>query len=343
MRIGIIGDIHIGAQENNENFIDYQMESLKWAYEKFRENNIKNIIYLGDILDKRRQITFKVLKSFYNIFGPDDFEHYILAGNHDCYYKDTNEINSIDLLLEDFKHICTITQEPKEIEIENEKLLFVPWINKTNLEQTEKNIKKSTAKYVFSHLDISGFEMTRGILSTTSSIRLELLDKFNKVITGHYHNYSNKGDITYIGSLCEQNWNDLDIDKFIGVLDTEKDELEKIKSPFKLYHKIVIKNDELEENIEQYRDKNIRIYLYTDRNIKIEKYIDSIIEVAYNVNVIDEQVITNIPDIEVESDYKIINLWKNYLDELEFKTTEKNAINKIFEETYYKVINGDTD
>jgi DNA repair exonuclease SbcCD nuclease subunit len=344
MKLGIIGDIHIGAQENNENFLKYQEESLKFAYNKFRENNIEHIVYLGDVFDKRRQVSFKTLKFFQEIFENDSFTHYMLAGNHDCYYKDTNEINSLDLLLNDYDNVKVVSQLPQEIIIQDESFLFTPWINKSNLEESEEIISKNKSKYMFAHLDLAGFEMIKGIKSSHNSLSTDLLIDYERVLTGHYHNYSEKNNITYLGSLCEMTWNDENVDKFIGILDTENNDLEKIQNPSKLYYKLKIKSDEdILDDIDFLKEKNVKIYLYTERNIKIEKYITEIIEIAYDVNIIDEQVLNTIPDIELQKDISIVNLWSNYIDELEMNNTDKNAINKIFESTYIKVISGDIE
>lgn len=343
MKIGIVGDLHIGVQENNFNFIDYQTESLKWVYQTFKEQGIKHIIFLGDIFDKRKHITFKTLKLLNETFGDPDFEHYCIAGNHDCYYKDTNEINSLDLLLEDFAYVKKVTQEPETITIGGTDFLFVPWINKTNYETTLKKIKESKAKVAFAHLDLSGFELIRGIVSTHDSLDVKYLDKFDKVFTGHYHNKSEKGNITYLGSLCEQTWNDVNEPKYVGIYDTKTEETEYIKNPHILYKIIKIKDDNFEFNLEDFKDKNVKVQLFTDRNVKIEKFINELIEYAYNVNIIDEQIMNIETDMNIDtSDISIISLWQNYIQELEFPKRDKTKISKIFEEAYNSVINGES-
>jgi len=343
MKIGIVGDLHIGIQENNFNFIDYQTESLKWVYKTFKEQGIKHIIFLGDIFDKRKHITFKTLKLLNETFGDPDFEHYCIAGNHDCYYKDTNEINSLDLLLEDFAYVKKVTQEPETINIGGTNFIFIPWINKSNYESTLKKIRDTKAKVAIAHLDLSGFELIRGIVSTHDSLDVKYLDKFDHVFTGHYHNMSENGNITYLGSLCEQTWNDVNESKYIGIYDTKSEEINYITNPYSIYKILRIKDDNIDDhNLEDFRNKNLKIYLYTNRNIKIEKFINKIIEVAYNVNVIDEQVMNVGSDLEIDTtNISILSLWQNYIKELDLGKRDKNHINRIFEDTYTKVTSGE--
>lgn len=345
MRIGIIGDIHFGVNENNEQFVNYQINSIEWALSEFIKNDIKHIVFLGDFFDKRRYIVFKTLSLVEKIFSKSEyshFEYYFLVGNHDCYNKNNNDINSPQLLFKN--NNIQIFSEPQEILFDNYPVLFLPWINKENMEESDNIVNKTKSKCVFAHLDLTGFEMTKGINSSHSQISIETLEKFSHVISGHYHLYSNKRNITYLGSLCQQTWNDHEIDKFIGIFETENEEINLLKNPFDFFRMIRIKNNEDIKlfSINDYVGKNVKIYLYIERTIVIEKFIESIIEVASIVNVIDEQIIstTLINDIET-SNMSIIELWKQFIETSEFDDKSKKGINKLFIETYNKVNNGE--
>ena len=101
MIIGLLSDIHIGSQETNEAFRLYQLESLDYHFNKFKEHNIDTIFILGDILHSRKQITYFSLYNQLRYLKNklEQFKKVILiCGNHDTYYKSTNEINAIELL-----------------------------------------------------------------------------------------------------------------------------------------------------------------------------------------------------------------------------------------------------
>ena len=62
----IIGDLHIGARNNSQLFLDYMKDYFyNELFPFIKENNVKNVIQLGDTLDKRKNIDFKTAMSAY--------------------------------------------------------------------------------------------------------------------------------------------------------------------------------------------------------------------------------------------------------------------------------------
>jgi len=339
MLIGVVGDIHLGINENKPLFNLYQKKCITHIYNEFNMKGIKDIIYLGDIFDKRYSISVKTLKQANDIFD-NRFNQHFLLGNHDVTYKNSNELNSVELILGKKNNV--VVNLPEEIEIGGKKILLVPWINKTNLNQSTEIINDSTADYLLGHLELNGFEMIKGIISRTGQFKSTLLKHFKHVITGHFHNYSQRKNITYLGAVCEMTWNDFGVDKYAGMIDTDTDTLHLIEIPYKLYDTIRIKKNEPLPNIDQFKDKIIKVYLYTKRTIKIEKFITQLDDICQSINVIDEQVITATEDFDIEShNMSILELWKSYLDEMNITKKDATIVNKIFQDVYYKVSIGE--
>lgn len=342
MLIGIVGDVHLGINENKPQFVNYQNKSLEFIFNEFRLLGITTIIYLGDIFDKRQSISVKSLKQCYEIFD-NGFDQYFLLGNHDVAFKNSNDLNSVEILLGDTNKVYT--NLPEELELGGKTFLMTPWINKSNTEESNKIINESKADYLMGHLDLSGFEMMRGIVSTHGSCNLNSLESFEHVISGHYHCFSNKGNITYIGNVCQMTWNDFDEKKHFGYIDTETDKLNLVEIPYTLYEKIRIKSPADCKDPLQYENKIVKCYLYTNRNIKVEKFISKIVDVAMSVNVIDEQIMIGTTDIDIEDqNMSILELWHSYIEEIDhLNEREKTIVNKIFEDVYTKVSMGDMD
>ena len=58
----------------------------------------------------------------------------------------------------------------------------------------------------------------------------KLFDRFEMVLTGHFHAKSSQGNIHYLGAQMEFFWNDCGDKKYFHVLDTETREIEAILS-----------------------------------------------------------------------------------------------------------------
>ena len=76
----------------------------------------------------------------------------------------------------------------------------------------------------------------------------KLFDKFELVMSGHYHASSRKDNIWYLGSQMEFFWSDAHDPKYFHVVDTETREVEKIQNPHTLFEKVVYNDDETDYN-----------------------------------------------------------------------------------------------
>ena len=340
-RIGIIGDLHLGINESKPLFNEYHMSCINHIYDEFKKEGITDIVYLGDVFDKRYSISVKTLKQANDIFD-NEFNQTFLLGNHDICYKNSNELNSVEILLGDKNKV--IVNTPEEIEFGDKKILIVPWINKTNIEESTNIINDSEAEYMLGHLEMSGFEMIRGIICRDSQFKLSILNKFKHVISGHFHCFSQQNNITYLGSVCEMTWNDYNVDKYAGILDSETDELQLLSIPRRLHEIIRIKKDTVLPDIENYKDKIVKVYLYTKRTITLEKFITKLDDLSLSVIVIEEEILNATEDFDIENhNMSILDLWQAYLGEMSMTKKDATIVNKIFNDVYLKVQTGDLD
>ncbi len=106
MRIAVINDTHFGARNDNPAFIEFQNKFYNEQFFPYlQQNNINCLVHLGDVVDRRKFINHNTAHNFKKVFWDrlDDMgiETHIIIGNHDTYYKNTNEVNA----LQKFKHI----------------------------------------------------------------------------------------------------------------------------------------------------------------------------------------------------------------------------------------------
>lgn len=241
MKLLLITDTHFGVRNGNEAVERYQAKFFRdqfFPFIKENRDNIDLIIHLGDLFDQRKYIGFKTLDFWYkNFIGPmDDIgcPIHLIIGNHDCAYRETNSLNSPRLLLKDYKAF-TVFEEPCEYAKD---LLYLPWINKENIESSKNIIQSTEAKYAFGHLALSGFLMMAGMFCEHADFSSSDFLKFKRVFSGHFHWRSSQKNIEYLGSPYQLNWADIGNDRGFHLFDTKTNGMTFIQNPLEQYVKL---------------------------------------------------------------------------------------------------------
>jgi DNA repair exonuclease SbcCD nuclease subunit len=241
MKVALVTDTHFGARNDNEalaNFFEKFYVDIFFPY--LNKNNIKNIIHLGDAFDRRKYINFQSLyrckQYFYDL--AEKFGIYIdqIIGNHDTFYKNTNKINSPDLILGEYANINPYS-EPQELILGGKKLVMMPWICADNHDKAMKLINESDADILLGHLELDGFEMYRG-QPHHGGFAADVFSRFDLVLSGHFHHRSTNRNITYLGTPYEITWSDYNDPKGFHILDLDTNELTFIENPYRLFHKV---------------------------------------------------------------------------------------------------------
>ena len=243
MKIAILNDTHCGIRNSSQIFLDNSAKFYKDIFfPECEKQNIKQILHLGDFYDNRKFVNFKALnhnrKHFLNELRERGMSMDIIPGNHDTYFKNTNDLNSLKECLGHYMNEIHIIMEPTVMKYDSLDIALLPWINQENYDTSMKFIKECKADWLGAHLDVHGFEMLRGIKSMHGMDR-KLFEKFEMVLTGHFHCGSKQDNIWYLGSQMEFFWSDAHDPKGFHILDTETREVKKVINPYTLFHKIV--------------------------------------------------------------------------------------------------------
>ena len=164
MKVAIITDTHYGARKGSKHLHDYfEMFYRDVFFPSLEEHQIDTVIHMGDIFDSRKAIDLQSLEWAKRVVLEPlkKYKVYLTIGNHDCYYKNTNNVNSPELLLRNYPNIKVYTKAD-ELTIDKRKILLLPWINSENYEETCNLIKRTKAKVAMGHLELNGFVATRG-------------------------------------------------------------------------------------------------------------------------------------------------------------------------------------
>ena len=337
MRVAIITDTHYGARKGSKYLHDYfELFYRDVFFPSLEEHNIDTVIHMGDIFDSRKAIDLKSLEWAKRVvFEPlKKYKVFSIIGNHDCYYKDTNHVNSPELLLQNYPNI-KLYNKATEIKVGKAKILMLPWINCENFDETEKLINKTKAKVAMGHLELNGFRATRGHMMETG-MDIGIFDKFEKVFSGHFHTRSNDGKIFYLGNPYEMFWNDVNDPRGFHIFDTETLEHTPINNPYKLFYNVYYDDTNYKLfNTSVYKNKIVKVIVRQKSKPKeFEKFIDKL----YASGVQDLKIIENFDiqeseDFEIDEDENTLSILNRYIDESEFDL-DKNIIKGIFKDLY---------
>ena len=328
MKVAVLNDTDCGIRNSSEIFLNNAADFYNDIFFPYcKEHDIQQIVHLGDYYDHRKFVNFKALnhnrKVFLDPMRKLGMRMDIIPGNHDTYYKNTNDLNSLKELLGYYMNEVHIIMEPKVMEYGSLKMAMVPWINQENYESTMKFIEECKADWLGAHLDLAGFEMMRGI-KNVHGMDHKLFKKFELVLTGHFHVGSKQDNIWYLGSQMEFFWSDANDPKYFHVIDTETREIERIKNPYTLFHKIVYNDEKMDYNtydVSQLKKQFVKVVVVNKKDtFSFDRFIDRIqsvdiheLKIAENFN---EFIGENVEDEAIEFD-DTPTLVDSYIDGVE--------------------------
>jgi len=242
MKIAIITDMHLGVRGDSKVFLDHQEKFFSEVFFPYLdEHDIKIVLDLGDTFDRRKYVNYVTLarakKMFFDQLSNRNIEYHAIVGNHSVYYTNTNEVNSMNLLLQEYSNFNIYQDNPIELTFGSTSVIMVPWLTKNNMETSLEIMKSSSANICMGHFAIQGFEMLKGAIND-HGLQKDVFTHFEQVYSGHFHHPSEYGNIKYLGAPYEMTWSDYQGRRGFRILDTETRELEWILNPFQIYHKI---------------------------------------------------------------------------------------------------------
>lgn len=341
MKIAIITDQHFGARKGSKIFHDY---FLKFYEEVFfptlAKEGVSAVIDLGDTFDNRKSIDLWSMnwaqKNYYDRLKQMKLHVWTVVGNHTSYYKNTNELNTIDVLLKNYDNVTKIS-EPTEVHFEDCPVLFLPWINQENEEITKKLIKNTSAKVAMGHLELNGFAVMRGMYCEHGMDK-SILSKFDRVFSGHYHTRSSDGKIFYLGNPYELYWNDVYDNRGFHIFDTETLEHTPVNNPFNIFQKIQYEDTPWQTfNFSEYENKFVKLIVRKKTDEKqFEKFFESLTKTnCHEVKVVENFAIEENIDFEALETEDTISTLNRYIENSEIdlnKTKIKKYLRSIYKE-----------
>ena len=350
MKIALLTDTHFGARNDSIIFSDFFRKFYENIFfPTLKERGITEVIHLGDVVDRRKFINFKTLNSMKDIFfdplGEMGGNIKLIIGNHDCYYKNTLSVNSMNELTKGMSHV-TVYDEPCEVSLtDDHKVVFLPWICDDNEKQTKELIEKTRTKVAFGHLHIQGAEHIKGSVSFDGHSP-KMFRAFQHVFTGHFHHRSTTENITYLGNPYEITWSDYNDPRGFHIYDTETMEVEFIPNPYSMFYKIYY-NDEKNDygDLSKYENCYVKIIIENRNNsylfqILMDKLVDvgvghiSVVDNLFDIEDMGDD-IENMEDVE-----DTMSIIKSCVDGLQIEN--KESLNLLMQNLYNEALTVET-
>ena len=348
MKIAIITATHFGARNDNTNFNDYFYQFYEGQFFPFlQQNNIKIVIHLGDVMDRRKFISYRIAKDFRERFILP-FNHlgiqlHMLVGNHDIFFKNTNDVNSLTELLGARFNNIHLYAEAQEVTFDGLPILFMPWINSTNYIYSMGMIDETKADICMGHLDINGFAMNKGQILAEHGYDKSTFRRFDTLMSGHFHHKSDDGQIFYLGTHYDLYWNDHNDPKGFHVFDTETRELTRIENKLTIFDKIYY--DDTENNYEnvdvrKYEKKYVKLIVVNKKDLyQFDRFVDNLLRAdTHEVKIIEDFSdldASTVSDDIVENSEDTMTLLNKYVDELQVNLNKprlKNTMKSLYTE-----------
>lgn len=358
--IAIIGDMHIGIKGGDKHFLSFQMQWLEECLAKLQKRGITTVVQTGDFFDTRAHIKLNVLHAILTWFpetlikyGIKDWITY--GGNHDMFYRDSNDISSLKILDlidrgYDAIDIRTYTSFVGTPTINGKRFAFVPWLNKNNQEQLLQELGKSKADYVFGHFEMEGMPMIPGGILCEHGLDVNDFKQFKRVISGHFHTISNQQNCTMVGSPYALNWGDVNDKRGFWILDTDADTLELIENEEHMTMFSVIEYDPDESYkpatyFDAYEGTIVKVLV---NNKADEKHYKKFVELLTQSKFLEYKIIdsTTVVLDKVEISEEVLSLdtisaMGTYIDKQEDELVDKDALKALANEIYLEVISGE--
>ena len=343
MKIALLNDTHFGVRNDSPAFMEYQNKFYNDLFFPYLiENNITTLIHLGDVVDRRKFINHKTAHNFKQVFWNRleelNIDTHVIIGNHDTYYKNTNEVNALQNL--NLNKNCTIYTKATEVAFDGLDILFLPWICDDNLDDSIHTIDQSQSPICMGHLEIKGFEMHKGHINE-HGLEKEQFIKFEKVLSGHFHKKSDDGRIHYLGTQYEMTWSDYKCPKGFHIFDTETREIERVANPLRMFKKIVYddkKTDYNQFDLSEYDNTHVKLFISQKTD---DDMYNRFVEKMYNaINVHELQIIEDPTDLNasirgdiLEQGEDTLTFLRNYIDQVD-TDLDKHKLKEFAKELY---------
>ena len=333
--IAIITDSHFGVRSDTPAMYHTQQKFYEQGFfPALDAHGVTRMLHGGDYGDRRKYINFATARFIEHQYRAPlrsrGIREDVIIGNHDCFLRDSTEINSVEELYrhDDSLHIYT---QPTELDVDGCGILLLPWICGNNREASMRAIATSSSAVVLGHLELSGFQMHRG-MQNREGLDPSMFDRFGIVMSGHYHHRSAKDPIHYLGAPYAMTWADYRDPRGFHLFDTETYALTFIENPHTAFARLVYDDEEAPDDYaaglvasvvapeSAYHEAYVKVVVKNKtRPYDFDLVLDALTKVNPQDVMIVDDIVNTLPDSEIDAlsaDVDTMTLMDDYVEGL---------------------------
>jgi DNA repair exonuclease SbcCD nuclease subunit len=357
-KINLVGDLHLGIKNNSVEWLEIQKQFLlKFLFKKVDEDfdQDRDILILeGDIFHSRESINVRIQNEAFSIFKQlaQKFKRgvYIIVGNHDVYYKDKTEVNSLKALshLADNIHVF---EKPETLTLNGEhSFLMLPWIEDVSRLSSVVNDYRNLCQYIVCHADIKGLRFNKWT-HVEHGLEVEALSTYKRVYGGHIHHRQTVKNVLYTGTPYQMDRGDIGNAKGFYQLDVSTRNLtetfiENTESPvFVKFDIMAVLEMTHAEIIEKFHNNFVDIMINVNfaNRFPVTRFLEEISEAAHRkiefftyVDQTQAEAEMN-AEFNPEEGFNITDIFKMYVKSKDYSQQFRNDLAKKFVEIHQSV------
>ena len=113
-KVAIIADTHFGVRNDHPKMLESMTRFLSDVFlPRLIADGITTVVHLGDVFDRRKYVNIvtadAAMRYLIEPLLARGINLHVLVGNHDCYYRNTNKVNSIRALYQEaMSRVCLL-------------------------------------------------------------------------------------------------------------------------------------------------------------------------------------------------------------------------------------------
>jgi UDP-2,3-diacylglucosamine pyrophosphatase LpxH len=346
VKIAFLCDTHFGVRNDSPFFLENAIEFFEQQFFPYlEENKITEVVHLGDFFDRRKYVNFNTLsqvrKRVLAVFEERKINLHITIGNHDTYYRNSNNLNSLQELIGTNYSTIQIYEKPTSLKFGDFCFGIIPWVVKENEQEVVDYLRSCPCRMIGGHFEIVGFQVIPGV-KHHGGFNVSEFKRFDRVLSGHFHIRQSEGNIHYLGTQYQLNFSDVNVKKGFHIYDTEMDEMLYVENANNMFYAFVYDDSTKEdlknmgEFVSETKLKNCFIRLIVRKKTKqkiFDKFIDALWEKGIQSLAVIEEQLEKSEGVDFEETEDTMSIISREIDGIE-RDIDKVKLKTIIRDLY---------